>query len=143
MARGVRVITSNDNGALKTTKIDLGKAQIVFSDGQGEMKIDNADGKKMLIAKDAQGKLLFSGPVTTKEELDKVPAEVRQRYEKLEQKDLPALAPRVSKEENDDDHDMDVDNDDDDNNSDAEVTNISSTPRASQYWRLGINTVLI
>ena len=42
------------------------------------------EGKKFLTAKDPQGKLLFSGPVETKEDLDKVPAEVRQRYDKLQ-----------------------------------------------------------
>ena len=115
-----RVITSHENGAIKTTRIDLGKAQIVYSDGQGEMKIDSADGKKMLIAKDPQGRLLFSGPITSKEELDKVPAEVRQRYEKLEQKDLPAVAPKVTMDNEEDDHDMDVDEDDGDNDDDSD-----------------------
>ncbi|MFL6540862.1 MAG: S1C family serine protease, partial [Chthoniobacterales bacterium] len=83
---GVRVITSRDNGALKTTRIDVGRAQIAYSDAQGEMNIEVVNGKRVLTAKDPQGKLLFSGPVDTKEELDKVPADVRQRYEKIEYK---------------------------------------------------------
>src|SRR6184192_1799432 len=62
-----------DNGAVKASKIDLGKAQIVFSDDKGELKLANVDGKKLLTAKDPQGKLLFSGPVETKEDLDKMP----------------------------------------------------------------------
>src|SRR5436189_1521279 len=82
-------ILSNDNGALKATKIDLGKAQIVFRDGKGEMKLENANGKKLLTAKEPQGKLLFGGPVETKEDLDKVPADVRERYERVKQNDLP------------------------------------------------------
>ncbi len=93
-AREIRIL-SNDNGTLKATKIDLGKAQIVFSDGKGEMKLENVNGKKLLTAKDPQGKLLFSGPVETKEDLDKVPADVRDRYERLKQNDLPAVAPRA------------------------------------------------
>src|SRR5438552_395434 len=93
-AREIRIL-SNDNGALKATKIDLGKAQIVFCDGKGEMKLENVDGKKLLTAKDPQGKLLFSGPVETKEDLDKVPSDVRDRYERLKQNDLPAVAPRA------------------------------------------------
>src|SRR5436189_2133784 len=92
-AREIRIL-SNDNGTLKATKIDLGKALIVFSDGKGEMKLENVNGKKLLTAKDTQGKLLFSGPVETKEDLDKVPADVRDRYERLKQNDLPAVAPR-------------------------------------------------
>ncbi len=116
-AREVRV-TSQDNGSMKTTRIDLGKAQIVYNDAQGEMKIETVDNKKVLTAKDPQGRLLFSGPVSTKEELDKVPAEVRQRYDKLEQKDLPAVSSKVTMEDNDADDDDDEDEDDDDNDSD-------------------------
>src|SRR5438094_6644350 len=84
-----------DNGAMNASRIDLGKAQIVFSDDKGEMKLENVDGKKLLTAKDPQGKLLFSGPVETKEDVDKIPAEVRDRYNKLEQNDLPGVAPRT------------------------------------------------
>src|SRR5437016_11866210 len=81
-AREIRIL-SQDHGALKATRIDLGNAQIVFSDDKGGMKVENVDGKKLLTAKDPQGKLLFSGPVETKEDRGKMPADVRQRYEKL------------------------------------------------------------
>ena len=107
--REIRILSS-DNGALKATKIDLGKAQIVFSDDKGEMKLETVDGKKVLTAKDPQGKLLFSGPIETKEDLDKVPGEIRQRYEKLRQNDLPTVAPRTDADEDesgDTDHDED------------------------------------
>src|SRR5213594_1161394 len=107
-AREIRILSS-DNGALKATRIDLGKAQIVFCDGKGEMKLENVNGKKLLTVKDPQGKLLFSGPVETKEDLDKVPADVRERYEKLQQNDLPAVGPRT-----DADNGADADDDDDD-----------------------------
>src|SRR5437667_9582317 len=107
-AREIRIL-SNDDGALRATRIDLGKAQIVFSDGKGEMKLENVNGKKLLTAKDPQGKLLFSGPVETKQDLDKVPADVRERYEKLQQNDLPAVGPRT-----DADNGADADDDDDD-----------------------------
>ena len=146
--RGVRVVTSNDNGAIKTTRIDLGKAEIVYTDGQGEMRIQNVNGKKTLIAKDPQGKLLFSGPVASKEEVDKVPAEVRQRFEKLEQNDLPALNPSsVTREDNDHDNniDIDVDLEDDGGSDDVDVHNISvpGAPAPFPYRRLGLNSVLI
>ena len=83
-------IFCEENGALKASRIDLGKAQIVFSDDKGELKLQSVDGKKLLTAKDPQGKLLFSGPVETKEDLDKIPADVRARYQRLQQNDLPA-----------------------------------------------------
>src|SRR6478736_1290270 len=111
-AREIRIL-SKDNGAIKATKIDLGKAQIVFCDGKGEMKLENVKGKKLLTAKDPQGKLLFSGPVETKEDLDKVPADVRERYETLQQNDLPAVAPQGDRTD-------EVDADDDDDNDDGD-----------------------
>jgi hypothetical protein len=127
-AREMRVF-SRDKGAMRSTTIDLGKATIVFTDPQGEMKIENVNGKKMLTAKDSQGKLLFSGPVETKEDLDKLPPEVRQRFDKLEQKDLPAISPNqfVENDENgDDNEDADEENNDNDNdNGDDSTTNVS------------------
>src|SRR6266480_6734373 len=108
-AREIRIL-SKDNGGLKATKIDLGKAQIVFCDGKGEMKLETVNGKKLLTAKDPQGKLLFSGPVETKEDLDKVPADVRQRYESLRQNDLPAVTPQADADKTDG---IDADDDDD------------------------------
>jgi hypothetical protein len=112
-AREIRIL-SNDDGALKATKIDLGNAQIVFCDGKGEMKVENVNGKKLLTAKDPQGKLLFSGLVETKEDLDKVPADVRERYERLQQNDLPSVAPRADAGKEDEE---DADDDDDEGES--------------------------
>src|SRR5204862_7993446 len=91
-AQRIRTITRN-NGAFQQTTIDLKNAQIVLSDDKGELRIENKEGKKFLTAKDPQGKLLFSGPVETKEELDKLPADVRQRYDKLQVRDLSAVVP--------------------------------------------------
>src|SRR6266487_3327141 len=116
-------ITTDQDGGLKTTKIDIGKAQIVYSDDKGELRVEKVDGKKVLTAKDPQGLLLFSGPVETKEELDKVPAEVRQRYEKLQQNDLPAV---ISAHGSGGGVDMDVDNDsDDEGDSESEIQSLN------------------
>ena len=116
-AREFRV-SRQENGALKTTRIDMNKAQIVYHDAEGELKLENVAGKKVLTAKDAEGRLVFSGPVETKEELDKLPPEVRQRYDKLEQKDLPAIAPNVTRDEQENDAEMNMDADDNDNDAD-------------------------
>src|SRR5437867_9051177 len=108
----IRTVTRN-NGGLQRTTIDLNKAQIVLSDDKGELRIENKEGKKFLTAKDPQGRLLFSGPVDTKEDLDKMPGEVRQRYEKLQQHDLPTVAPDDdlrADSDSDTDEDNDVDN---------------------------------
>jgi serine protease Do len=141
---------SRDKGAMKSTTIDLGKATIVFTDDKGEMKIETVDGKKILTAKDPQGRLLFSGPVDSKEDLDKVPTEVRQRYDKLENKDLPGVVPNTFVEREDlDDQDNDNDNDNDNSTdtdtdntsvdaSDATIQQISfqSCPRTVRNWNI-------
>ena len=93
--RDVRVSRTDDNGTIRTTRIDLGKAEIVFSDEKGEMKIDSIDGKKQLTAKDPQGRLLFSGPVETEQDRDKMPADLRERFEKMKENDLPMMIPPV------------------------------------------------
>ena len=135
-AQDVHILT-RDNGALRATKIDIGKAQIVFSDEKGEMKLEAVDGKKLLTTKDPQGKLLFSGPVETKEDLDKVPPEVRERYDKLQQHDLPAVAPRADIDKDDDSADA---NDDQDEASEPSLEQVSLQllPHKAEAFRTGL-----
>jgi len=90
--KGQLQFTGTDGNGMHSTRIDLGKAQVVFSDDKGELRLDNNDGKKILTAKDPQGRLLFSGPVETKEDIDKIPADVRDRFNKLQQNDLPSIS---------------------------------------------------
>jgi hypothetical protein len=138
-ARQVRMAT-NDAAGRRSTTIDLARAVIVSTDAQGELKIEKVDGKKVLTAKDPQGRLIFSGPIDTKEELDKVPAEVRQRYEKLEHKDLPGVMPFASNnrtEETDNDGNNDNDNDaDEDDNSDEDDSSSDAADAAMQQVSL-------
>ena len=116
---GITVNQTRDGG-MSTTKIDLGRAQIVYSDDKGELRVEKIDGKKVLTAKDPKGLLQFSGPVETKEDLDKVPADVRARYEKLQNNDLPAV---ISEHQSEMDNDTDVD--DDDNDKDADIDSMN------------------
>src|SRR5881394_953904 len=140
-AREIRIL-SKDNGGLRATKIDLGKAQIVFCDGKGEMKLETVNGKKLLTAKDPQGKLLFSGPVETKEDLDKVPTDVRERYDKLQQHDLPAVAPNDLRAESESDTDEDDDVDEDSSRaSTVSYDQVCSQQAGHRAWE--IHTVLI
>ena len=122
-----------DDGAAKASKIDLGKAQIVFSDDKGELKLANVDGKKLLTVKDPQGKLLFSGPVETKEDLDKMPADVRERYDRLQENDLPTVTPRSDTDSADDADTDDADDQDDDDDEDtgevSQQVSFQSSPR--------------
>jgi hypothetical protein len=124
-AREIRIL-GRDNGALRSTRIDLGRAQIVFSDDKGEMKLETVDGKKQLTAKDPQGKLLFSGPVEAKEDLDKLPPDIRGRFDKLQKDDLPSVAPRAEDGDEDGDDDSDNDGEDEDDSSESSVNQVSS-----------------
>ncbi|MCA1660006.1 MAG: PDZ domain-containing protein [Verrucomicrobiaceae bacterium] len=130
-SREMRVF-SQDKGTMKSTTIDLGKATIVFSDDKGELKLETVAGKKILTAKDPQGKLLFSGPVDSKEEIDKMPPEVRERFNKLEVTDLPGVVPNtfvdredLDDQENDNDNDNDK-NDEEDNDEADSSTDVSN-----------------
>jgi membrane-associated protease RseP (regulator of RpoE activity) len=134
----IRVTRTDDTG-LTTTKIDIGKAQIVFSDDKGELRIDSADGKRILTAKDPQGRLLFSGPVETKEEIDRIPAEVRDRFEKLKEKDLPSVVSSDEDDEDNDSGDMDDGDEDETSSSTIEQACLQSFPR--MFW--AYRTVLI
>ena len=91
--RSMRIVTTSDDDTTKSTKIDLGNATISFSDDEGELKIERVDGKKMLSAKDKEGKVLFNGPIDTEEQRAKVPQNVRERFELLENQDLPEVPP--------------------------------------------------
>jgi len=126
-------IWSRDNGAFKATKIDIGKAQIVFSDDKGEMRLETVDGKKLLTAKDPQGKLLFSGPVETKEDLDKLPAEVRPRYEKLQEHDLPTVAAPPDVDKDGDSADVNDDDEEETPQSSVEQVSLRSLRHAREH----------
>ncbi|HET9857832.1 MAG TPA: PDZ domain-containing protein [Chthoniobacterales bacterium] len=128
-ANGNINVTRSEDGGLRTTKIDIGRAQIVYSDDKGELRVEKVDGKKVLTAKDPQGLLLFSGPVETKEELDKVPAEVRQRYEKLQQNDLPAV---ISAQQSELDGDTDTDEEGSDEADIQSMNQISTQPSSGR-----------
>lgn len=128
-AAGINV-TQRQDGSLSTTKIDMGKAQIVYSDDKGELRVEKIDGKKVLTAKDPNGLLQFSGPVETKEDLDKVPAEVKQRYEKLQNNDLPAV---ISEHQSEMDSDNDADDDDDNDNANIQSMNQTSIKSAGKH----------
>jgi len=86
--------------------------------------------------------LLFSGPVETNEELNKVPAEVRQRYDKLQEHDLRAVAPDDLRAESDSDDDDDDDVDDESaGTSNVCYDQVCSQEVGRRAWE--IHTVLI
>jgi hypothetical protein len=124
-AGNINITRNTPGGGMSTTKIDIGKAQIVYSDDKGELRIEKIDGKKVLTAKDPRGLLLFSGPIETKEDLDKVPAEVRDRYQKLQKNDLPAA---ISAHQSEMDNDADTDDEDNDDSDTQSMNEVCTKP---------------
>jgi membrane-associated protease RseP (regulator of RpoE activity) len=55
-----------------------------MADGEHTLTLTITDGKKVLVAKDKDGAVLFEGPVQTDEERAKVPPEVLKKLEKME-----------------------------------------------------------
>ena len=94
---------------------------------------------------DQQGRLLFSGPVETQQDVDKLPAEVRKRYEQLQQSELPSVVNSqsvMSSEDEDDDEDS-GDGDDEDNNDTPAPEQVSISPQAFPRSLLPLHTILI
>src|SRR5262245_15916011 len=53
--------------------------------------MESVEGRKMLTAKDAQGRVLYNGPIDTEEERAKLPANLRQGLETPERQGLPKV----------------------------------------------------
>ncbi len=69
---------------MRNISVSTSNSNMVFSDNDGSLDLTIKDGKKTLIAKNAKGEPLFSGPVNTPEERKAMPADVRARLDKLE-----------------------------------------------------------
>lgn len=59
-------------------------SSVMMSDGDGSLKIETRDGKKTVTAKDPDGNLIFEGPANTDAEVDKIPAEVREKMDRVQ-----------------------------------------------------------
>jgi hypothetical protein len=69
---------------VRAMSINAQNSTIVYSDDAGSLELTLKDGVKTLTAKSAKGDRLFSGPVTTDEQRKTLPADLRERLEKLE-----------------------------------------------------------
>jgi membrane-associated protease RseP (regulator of RpoE activity) len=59
---------------------------IGFADKEHQFHITQGAGGRQLEAKDTSGKLIFKGPIGTKEQLEKLPPEIREKVKRLESK---------------------------------------------------------
>jgi hypothetical protein len=77
-------VERDDGPGMRNITVNTSNSNMVFSDEQGSLDLTIKDGKKTLVATDAKGKQLYSGPVNTPEERKALPADVRARLDKLE-----------------------------------------------------------
>lgn len=66
-----------------TTTWNTANAHVVVRDGTGSMEVNSTDGKRTATAKDADGKVIFTGPIDTDEQRAALPEEVRKKLEKI------------------------------------------------------------
>jgi hypothetical protein len=70
-----------------TTILNLNHSDLVYSDDEGTLEVKNADAGRNLTAKDAQGKIIFQGPINTDNERAAIPSPVRARLDQLDHTD--------------------------------------------------------
>jgi serine protease Do len=80
----VRIDRIPGPGGVRAMSVNTRNSNIVYSDDDGSLDLRINEGVKTLVAKNAKGEELFSGPVTTPEERQALPAAVRERLERLE-----------------------------------------------------------
>lgn len=78
------MIESGPGTPMRRVFVHPGRSKMVFKDDAGTLELGIEDGTKQLVAKDGDGKELFSGPVSTPEQRKALPASVRERLDKLE-----------------------------------------------------------
>lgn len=76
------------NGALEPLILDklrgFSNSQMVIKDDQHTLKLATRDGKRTLTASDANGVVIFEGPLDSEEDLAAVPDEIREKVKNLE-----------------------------------------------------------
>ncbi len=81
-----RVITTEQHGDhVVKIEIQADNSTMDFEDEAGSLELITRDGQKTLIAKNAQGEVVFSGPISTPEEREKLSPELLKRLDKIEQ----------------------------------------------------------
>lgn len=62
-----------------STTINGAQAHLRMKDASGEIEVSTEDGKRVLTARDPEGKVIFTGPVNTDEERAAVPEPIRKK----------------------------------------------------------------
>lgn len=82
--QNVRVMRMGNGPAMRSIAVNTGNSNMVFNDERGALELTIKDGQKNLVAKNEKGDVLFSGPINTPEERQKLSDELRGRLEKIE-----------------------------------------------------------
>jgi len=77
----VNIVARKGQGS---TILDLPKSNISYSDDDGSIEIKSDDNQRSLTVKNAKGEVAFSGPITTEEQRNKLPADIKKRLEILD-----------------------------------------------------------
>jgi hypothetical protein len=78
------VTQHREDGTARTTIVNFGHSNIVYSDDDGVLELKIDDGNRALTAKDKEGKVIFSGPINTAEQKKGVPPGVLARLKNVE-----------------------------------------------------------
>jgi serine protease Do len=71
-------------GAAEINIVNTENSRFVLRDESGTLELSLAEGKKTLVAKGTDGKVIHEGPVDTPEQREALPAELRKRLERME-----------------------------------------------------------
>jgi hypothetical protein len=77
-------IDRREGPGVRAMSINTANSNLVFSDDHGVLELSSKDGRKSLVAKDANGREIFAGPVSTPEERKALPPELQERLSRLE-----------------------------------------------------------
>jgi hypothetical protein len=77
-----------------TVTYHMENAKLVMKDDTGDIEMNTHDGKRSLIAHNAQGETLFDGPIDTEDQRKALPEDVRKKLETLERQRQLAETPR-------------------------------------------------
>lgn len=82
----VRVVHPGPENAeeQEITTVNTSNSNLVLTDDAGTLEVKVVEGKKSVVAKNAKGEVVFSGPFNTEAERKAAPPDVRQRLDKLE-----------------------------------------------------------
>lgn len=86
----IRLLRPDGAGAVT---YNMANARLVMKDDSGEVELTMHDGKRSLVARNAQGETIFDGPIDTEDQRKALPDDVRRKIETIEVQRKLAEAP--------------------------------------------------